>query len=475
MFKNPQDVLDFIQREGVVNVDFKTVDLFGRWHHLTFPARHTDGAPFVEGFGFDGSSYGFQKVDRSDMIMLPDLSTGTLDPFYQTKTLSFITNIHLTDEAESRYQSDPRFIAEKAEGYLQSLGIGDRLLLGPEFEFYVFDSAAFSYQPQESFFCIDAQQAAWNTGTGANCSYHVPDKAGYHAALPGDTLADFRSDLCEILDDMGVSVKYHHHEVGGVGQQEIEVGFSEPRLMADKTMTLKYAAKNFARAQGKTLTFMPKPLFGHPGNGMHIHFKLFKGDVPVFSQEDGYAGLSRTALSFIAGILKHSPALLAFTNPSTNSYKRLIPGYEAPVSIAFATANRSAAIRVPGYVKTAFDRRFEFRTPDATCNPYLAYAAIAMAGLDGVRNNLDPTELGFGPVDRNIFDLPPEERAKIHALPTSLEEALCALEQDHDFLMVDGVFPEALIQTWIRRKREEEVRAVQVRPHPMEYILYYDL
>ncbi|HEY9765170.1 MAG TPA: type I glutamate--ammonia ligase, partial [Chroococcales cyanobacterium] len=393
MFNNAQEVLDFIKREEVVDVDFKTIDLFGRWHHLTFPARRTDGAPFVEGFGFDGSSYGFKKVDRSDMIMLPDLSTGCIDPFFEARTLSFIADIHLTDDEESRYPSDPRFIAEKAEKYLTSLGVGDRLVLGPEFEFYVFDSVAFANKANEAFFAVDACQASWNSGDleCGNSGYQMQDKAGYHAAPPLDTHANFRSKLCRILDQMGVEVKYHHHEVGGIGQQEIEVDWDSPRTMADKTMVIKYAAKNFALSEGKSLTFMPKPLHGQPGNGMHVHFKLYDGETPVFSDEHGYSGLSQTALHFIAGILKHSPALLGLTNPSTNSYKRLVPGYEAPVSIAFATANRSAAIRVPGYVKTPDDRRFEFRTPDATCNPYLAYAAIAMAGFDGIKNKLDPT------------------------------------------------------------------------------------
>lgn len=474
MFQRAQDVLEYIQREEIAFIDFKTVDLFGRWHHLTFPAR--DLAPFEEGFGFDGSSYGFKKVDRSDMILLPDLSTGHIDPFYQAKTLSFIANIHLTDDEETRFPSDPRFIAEKAEAYLRTLGVGDRLVLGPEFEFYLFDSVAYSYHPHEAFFSLDASQASWNSADPelGNYGYQMRDKGGYHAALPADQHADFRNSLCTILEGMGVEVKYHHHEVGGVGQHEIEVGWDTPRAMADQTMLIKYAAKNFARSEGLSLTFMPKPLYGHPGSGMHIHFKLYDGDKPVFSDEKGYSGLSETALQFIAGVLKHSPALLAFTNPSTNSFKRLIPGYEAPVSIAFATANRSAAIRVPGYVKAADDRRFEFRTPDATCNPYLAYAAVVMAGLDGIKRKLDPTKEGFGPVDRNIYDLPPEERAKIHSLPTGLGEALDALSRDFDFLLEGGVFPLELIETWIKRKWEEEVLPVQVRPHPMEYVLTYD-
>ncbi len=357
-----------------------------------------------------------------------------------------------------------------------STGIADEMRIGPEFEFYVFDHVSYECSPHKVGFSIDAEQAIWNSGESEyqNLGYKVPLKGGYHITPPQDVLYDLRARMCLLMEANNIPVKYHHHEVGGPGQMEIEVEFGGLREMADRTMLTKYLIKNLAFAEGKTVTFMPKPLFGEAGNGLHVHMHLFKDNEPLFFDPDGYSQLSKEALYFIGGLLKHAPALLAFTNPSTNSYKRLVPGYEAPVSVCFATANRSAVIRVPAYAKSPAQKRFEFRSSDATCNPYLAYSAMLMAGLDGIRSKIDPTAEGFGPYDINLYKLPPEEQAKIKGLPRSLDEALDALEEDHDFLLAGGVFPQRLIDIWIENKRQE-ARRVNDIPHPLEFELYYDL
>lgn len=476
MFKNFQEVVQFIKREKIVNVDLKACDLFGRWRHLTTPGRTVTPQTLKEGFGFDGSSYGFKKVDNSDMILIPDITTGFVDPFWDQPTLSFLCNMHVTEGDEPRFEQDPRFVCDKAEAFLKSQKIGDRLLLGPEYEFYVFDSATFKDAMQGSGYAIDARQAHWNTGDAemGNFGYPMPLKGGYHGEQPEDLYASFRGGLVEMLFDMGIGVKYHHHEVGGPGQLEIETDFGTPRSMADKTMIIKYATKNFAVEHEKTATFMPKPMFGAPGSGFHVHFKLQdKNGKPLFADPKGYAGMSATAVQFMTGILVHARSLAAFTNPSTNSYKRLVPGYEAPVSIVMARSNRSAAIRIPGYVKEADDKRFEYRAGDATANPYLMFAAMLMAGIDGVRRKLDPKKENVGPVDGNMYELPEKERSKIKALPTSLTEALDALKQDHDYLLEGGVFTKGLIDNWIKRKTDEEAMPVALRPHPYEFNLSY--
>jgi glutamine synthetase len=414
---------------------------------------------------------------QSDMIFIPDLSTAVFDPFTQVPTLSMIGDVFVISEPENyRFDQDPRAIAIKAEEYMASTGIADEIRIGPEYEFNVFDHVSYTCQPQKSSFSIDAHQAIWNSGNEEhqNLGYKIPLKGGYHIAPPQDILYDLRARMCLLMEENNIKVKYHHHEVGGPGQIEIEVEFGSLREMADKTMLAKYLIKNLAFQEGKTVTFLPKPLFGEAGNGMHVHIHLFKNGQPLFYDKNGYAGLSKEALYFIGGLLRHAPALLAITNPSTNSYKRLVPGYEAPVSICFATSNRSAVIRIPAYAKTPESKRFEFRSSDATCNPYLGFAAMLMAGLDGIHQKIDPVAEGYGPYDVNLYTLSPEEQAKIKSLPKSLDEALDALEKDHDFLLAGGVFPARLIEIWIKAKRAEAAKVNSI-PHPMEFELYYDL
>jgi len=411
------------------------------------------------------------------MVFIPDITTAVRDPFTEIPTLSMIGDVFVIAQPDNyRFDQDPRSIAVKAEEYLKSTGIGDELRMGPEYEFHVFDHVSYECLPHRTGFTIDAEQAIWNSGDDEhqNLGYKIPAKGGYHIAPPQDVLYDLRARMCMLMEENDIPVKYHHHEVGGPGQIEIEVEFGTLLEMADKTMLAKYLIKNLAFQEGKTVTFMPKPLYAEAGNGMHVHMHMFKNGEPLFYDENGYSNLSQTALHFIGGVLHHARALLAFTNPSTNSYKRLVPGYEAPVNCVFGTSNRSAVIRVPAYAKHPAAKRFEFRSADATCNPYLAFAAILMAGLDGIQKQIDPTQNGFGPYDVNLYTLSPEELAKIKALPVSLEEALDELEKDHDFLRQGDVFPQRLIDVWIATKRKE-ARKVSEIPHPMEFELYYDL
>jgi len=458
-------------------IDFKIIDLIGRWRHLSIPSSRLTPDILKCGIGFDGSNYGFAPIEKSDMVFIPDISSAVIDPFTKVPTLSMIGDVYVISEPENyRFDQDPRAIAYKAEEYMKSSGIADEIRLGPEFEFYVFDHINYECSPQKVGFRIDTEQAIWNSNADKyqNLGYKIPLKGGYHITPPQDVLYDLRARMCLLMEENNIPVKYHHHEVGGPGQIEIEVEFGGLREMADRTMLTKYLIKNLAFSEGKTATFMPKPLFGEAGSGLHVHIQLFKNNKPVFYDANGYSQLSKEALYFIGGLLKHAPALLGFTNPSTNSYKRLVPGYEAPVSICFATANRSAVIRVPAYAKDPSHKRFEFRPSDATCNPYLAFSAMLMAGLDGIVNKIDPTAEGFGPYDVNLYNLPPEEQAKIKSLPRSLDEALDALKKDHDFLLAGGVFPQKLIDIWIENKRQEAQRVNNI-PHPLEFELYYDL
>lgn len=477
MFSKYEEVMTYCAEHDVQMIDFKMIDLLGRWRHLSIPTSRFTPDTLKYGIGFDGSNYGFAPVEKSDMVFIPDISTAVFDPFTEVPTLSMIGDVFVIAEPENyRFDQDPRTIAAKAEEYLQSTGIADEMRIGPEYEFHVFDHVSYECNPQKTGFTIDTEQAIWNSGENEyqNLGYKVPHKGGYHTTPPQDVLYDLRARMCLLLERNRIPVKYHHHEVGGPGQIEIEVEFGSTREMADRTMLAKYLIKNLAFQEGKTVTFMPKPIFDEAGNGMHVHMHLFKNGQPVFYDANGYAGLSQEALYFIGGLLKHASALLAFTNPSTNSYKRLVPGYEAPVSVCFATANRSAVIRIPAYAKSPEQKRFEFRSSDATCNPYLAFAAMLMAGVDGILNKIDPVQEGFGPYDVNLYNLPPEEQAKIKSLPRSLDEALDALETDHDFLLAGGVFPMHLIEIWIERKRQE-ARQVNDIPHPKEFELYYDL
>lgn len=476
MFTSAADFKAFCQKNDIQMLDFKMIDLLGRWRHLSIPVGRFSESTLVNGIGFDGSNYGYAPVEKSDMVFIPDLSTAVIDPFTEVPTVTMIGDVYVIGTPHRPFDQYPRNIARAAEEYLKSTGIADACIIGPEFEFFLFDHISYECLPHRCGFQIDAEQAEWNSGLndGMNLGFKIPLKAGYHIDMPFDILYNLRSRMCMLLEERGVKVKYHHHEVAGPGQVEIEVEFGPLCEMADKTMLLKYIVRNAAFQEGKSATFMPKPIFGEAGNGMHVHMHLFKNGKPVFYDEKGYSGLSETALHFIGGVLKHAPALCALTNPSTNSYKRLTPGYEAPVSICFATANRSAVIRIPEYATQPEQKRFEFRAGDATSNPYLAYAAILMAGIDGVLKKIDPTKEGFGPYDVNLYELPDSEKAKIKGLPTSLDAALDALEADHDFLLAGNVFPKRLLEIWVARKRKEASQ-ISLIPHPMEFALYYDL
>lgn len=478
MFSNFNEMKQFCNEKGIEIVDFKIVDLTGRWHHLSIPVTRLNPGIFSEGIGFDGSSYGYSVIEKSDMVFVPDMKTAFVDPFCDIPTLSMIADIYeLKASGKERYSGDPRYIVEKAEELLKSTGIADENILGPEFEFYLFDHISYETKHEHQEVTIDSVQAPWNTNDkkDINLGYKMHYQKGYHAALPYDVTNDVRNVMTLNLEKMGVPVKYHHHEVGAAGQLEIEVELGGLKTMADRTMMTKYVIKNTAIKYGKTATFMPKPLFGEAGSGMHVHMQLRKDNKNIFYKKGGYSDLSDIAMYYIGGILKHSPALLAFTNPSTNSYKRLVPGFEAPVSICFAEANRSSVIRIPGYATSEDKKRFEFRPSDATCNPYLAYTAILLAGLDGVINRIDPVKEGYGPMDFNVFDLPEEERAKIKTLPKSLLEALDALKADHDFLMRGEVFDMHFINNWIDYKYRKEYLLSSTVPTPFEFELYYDI
>lgn len=464
------------EEKGIRMIDFKMTDLDGRWRHITIPVERFNEDIFIYGIGFDGSNYGYAPVEKSDMVFIPDPATAVLDPFTEIPTLTMCGDVCVIGEENRPFDQYPRNVSLRAVEYMKELGIADEMLIGPEFEFHLLDNVSYTVTPQRTAYTLDTRQASWNSAKECpeNAGYQVPSKGGYHIAAPADVAYSLRSKMCILLQDWGVDVKYHHHEVGGSGQMEIEVELGDMVDMADKTMIIKYVIKNAAAQDGRTATFMPKPIYKEAGNGMHVHMLLKKDGQPVFYDKDGYSGLSRTAHYFIGGLLKHVASICAFTNPSTNSFKRLVPGYEAPVTIGYATSNRSAVIRIPAYAKSPDTKRFELRNPDATANPYYAYAAILMAGLDGIRNQIDPEKEGWGPYDCNLYDLPEEEKKKISSLPRSLEEALDVLEKDHEYLTAGGVFPQRLIDIWLKRKREECLRISQI-PHPAEFEAYYDL
>ena len=472
MFENLEQAERFVRENEVQMIDLKYADLVGRWHHLTLLPGQFTKKLLEEGVGFDGSSVGFKDVKSGDMALMPDLSTGALDPFWEAKTLSFICS---TVEADTRqvFARDSRNIARRAEEHLRETGIADESRWGPEFEFYIFDHVAFENEINRVGYHLESAEAGWN-GAQDGSGYRLPRGGGYHILPPQDSLYNLRAEIALHLEAMGAEVRYHHHEVGCSGQCEIETPMLDLVRAGDVTMMVKYVARMTAHRHGKTVTFMPKPLHGEAGNGMHFHQQLFKDGQNLFYAPQGYAGLSQTALCYIGGLLKHAPALLALTNPSTNSYRRLVPGYEAPVCLFFSLANRSAAIRVPKYATTHEAKRFEFRPPDATCNVYLALAAQLLAGLDGIQREIAPAAEGFGPIDGNIFAWPEERRRQIKALPSSLKTALEALAADHDFLLAGGVFSEDFIADWIERKMAEHDE-VHHRPHPYEMYLYYDL
>ena len=472
MFKTLEQAQSYVQDNDIQLIDLKFCDLWGRWHHVTITAREFTPELMRSGVGFDGSSVGFKSVKSGDMALIPDLETGFDDPFTEYATLSFLCN---TIEADTKllFASDPRQLVIRAESFMQSLGIADTSMWGPEFEFYIFSDVQIQNTINAASYKVDSYEANWNSDEGGD-GHAIPIHGGYHAIPPRDKTHDLRSEMVLTLESIGVPVKYHHHEVGGPGQCEIETPLLGILAAADASMKIKYATKMVAAASGLSATFLPKPLYGEAGSGMHFHQQLLKGGKNAFYNPKGPFLLSQTALYYIGGLLKHAPAVLAFTNPSTNSYRRLVPGFEAPINAFFSPGNRSAAIRVPKYATEPMQVRFEFRPPDATCNPYLALAAQLMAGLDGIRQKIDPTAEGFGPIDDDIFTWTPEQRATIKSLPTSLDEALAALEADNQFLLEGGVFSSDMIQTWIKAKAKESL-AIRTRPHPYEIEMYYDL
>ncbi len=472
MFATFEEASRFVQEREIRMIDLKFTDLWGRWRHLTIPVARFTPALMEEGVGFDGSAVGIRSVKAGDMVLVPDLSTAFLDPFWETATLSFICT---TLEADTKviFDNDPRNVAMRAEEYMRRTGIADRSMWGPEFEFYVFDRVSYEYGVNRCGYRVESSEADWGSGTSGH-GHVIPIHGGYHAIPPKDTLYNLRTEMALHLERMGIPVKYHHHEVGGPGQCEIET----PRMglvkAGDATMIVKYVTKMVALAHGLTVTFMPKPLYGEAGSGMHFHQHLFKEGRNLFYDPERYGFQSTTSLAYIGGLLSHGPALLALTNPSTNSYRRLVPGFEAPVNSFFSLGNRSAAVRIPRYATQPETARIEFRPPDATCNVYLALAAQLMAGLDGIKNQVDPTAAGFGPIDADVFSWSDEQRAGVKPLPTSLSAALHALAADHDFLLAGEVFAADLIERWIAA-REEEDRAVRSRPHPYELKLYCDV
>jgi glutamine synthetase len=473
MFQSFADVERHIAEGGVRMVDLKFVDLWGRWHHVTVPADQFTEDVLGAGIGFDGSSVGFRGVASGDMTLIPDLATGTMDPFWEVPTLSFIG---FAAEADTRapFPHDPRNIAARAEAYLRESGIADASRWGPEFEFYVFDDVRVDNAANRASYVVSSSEAEWSASNGGHGPV-IPLHGGYHAIGPTDRLFNLRAEISLHLAAMQVPVKYHHHEVGGPGQVELEIPLAGMVAASDMGMLVKYVAKMSAFRHRQTATFMPKPLFGEAGSGMHFHQQLVQDGKNLFYDPTGYGLLSDAARWYIGGLLRHAPALLGLTNPSTNSYRRLVPGFEAPVRTFFSLANRSAAVRVPKYATSPDDVRFEFRPPDATGNLYLSMAAQLMAGIDGIRHRIDPTDAGYGPIDEDVFTLPAERLRMIGQLPTTLEDALAALEDDHAFLLEGEVFSPELIERWIHTKREKESRAVRARPHPYEVMLYLDV
>ncbi|MFH0971253.1 MAG: type I glutamate--ammonia ligase [Candidatus Micrarchaeota archaeon] len=479
---DPDALMEFAQERGTIMVDFKFVDLPGVWQHKTVPISQLSDTTFSDGEGFDGSSIrGFQGIEESDMLLLPDPKTAFIDPFMSEVTLSITCDVALPGKTRERYHKDPRLIAQRAEQYLAETGLADLSYWGPELEFFIFDSVKYHHGDLSSGYALFTSEShlssfVENEHERGNLGHKIRPKEGYFPVSPADTQTDIRTEMAKCLEATGIHVETQHHEVA-FAQAEIDLRFDSLTSMADKVMLYKYVIKNTAKKFGKTATFMPKPVFGDNGSGMHVHQSLWKGGKNQFFDIGGYAELSQMALYYIGGLLDHADALMAFCAPSTNSYKRLVPGYEAPVNIAFSKNNRSAAIRVPMYAqgeKSAKSKRLEFRPPDATANPYLAFAAMLMAGLDGISKKIDPVAKGYGPIDRNIYKLSEEEKKKIRSVPSSLEESLGALESDHDFLLKGNVFGKALIRQWIDYKREAEVDPIRIRPHPYEMYLYYD-
>ncbi len=474
MFSSKEELVSYIEKEDIKFVDVRFCDLPGAMQHFTVPAEDFGADTFEEGLGFDGSSIrGFQEIHESDMLLLPDIGSATIDQFRAAKTLliNFFVHDPITREPYSR---DPRNVARKAEEYLASSGVADQAYFGAEAEFYIFDSIRYDTTINSSYHYIDSEVGSWNSGReeeGGNKGYKVRQKGGYFPVAPYDRFGDLRDQMVINLQAAGFTVERAHHEVGTGGQSEINYKFDTLQRAGDQLMLFKYVIKNTAWAAGKTVTFMPKPLFGDNGSGMHTHQSLWQNGKPLFHSETGYAGLSDTARYYIGGLLHHAPSLLAFTNPTVNSYHRLVPGYEAPINLVYSQRNRSACIRIPITGANPKAKRVEFRVPDPSANPYLAFAAQMMAGLDGIRNRLEPAD----PIDKDLYELPPDEAAAVAQVPADLPAVLDALEADHDYLLEGGVFTEDLIETWIRLKRENEIDPIRLRPHPHEFQMYYDI
>ncbi len=469
---SPEDILEIISSEQVRVIDLRFMDFPGLWQHFSVPASAIDRNSFDVGLGFDGSSIrGWQAINESDMLVKPVPETAFIDPFREAKTL--VINCNVCDPISGEdYSRCPRNIARKAEAYLNTTGLGDVAYFGPEAEFFIFDDIRFDQNEHEGYYHIDSDEGRWNSGRveSPNLGYKPRLKEGYFPVPPTDKQQDIRSEMMLLLESIGIQIEAQHHEVATGGQAEIDMRFAPLVKMADNMLKYKYVIKNVAHRRGKTVTFMPKPLYGDNGSGMHVHLSIWKGGKNLFAG-DGYAGMSKMAMHAIGGVLKHAPALLALTSPTTNSYKRLVPGYEAPVNLAYSKRNRSAAVRIPMYHSSEKAKRFEFRCPDPSCNPYLAMSAILMAAIDGINNKIDPGQ----PMDKDIYELPEEELARIPKAPGSLREALAALQKDHGFLLKGGVFTEDVIETWINYKLKYEVEQVELRPHPWEFALYYDI
>ncbi|MDG1873514.1 MAG: type I glutamate--ammonia ligase [Mariniblastus sp.] len=468
----PKEVIALCRSADVKAVDLRFVDFVGQWGHTTIPASAFSESIFETGLGFDGSSVrGWQEVDESDMLLIPQPDSNFVDPFSRLSTLNIICNV-VDPITHENYSRDPRFVAQKATSYLRSTGIADTANFGPEAEFFIFDDVRFDQRPDASFYYIDSAEAQWNRGRDErpNLGNKIRHQQGYLPCPPVDQTMDLRNEMMQTMIESGLEVECQHHEVGSAGQSEIDLKYGPLVKMADRMMIYKYIVKNVAFRNNKSVTFMPKPIFGDAGSGMHTHLSFWKDGNPLFAG-DGYAGLSQMGMYAMGGILRHAPALLALTNPTTNSYKRLVPGFEAPVNLAYSQRNRSAACRIPMYSNDPKSKRIEFRCPDGSCNPYLAFSAIMMAAIDGIENKLDPGD----PLDKDIYDLPPEESANVAKTPPSLGRALDALELDHEFLMRGDVFTKDVIDTWIGYKRENEVEAIRVRPHPYEFCMYYDI
>ncbi len=470
----PKDVLSLAKDADVQIVDLRFCDLPGLMQHFSIPISQFNEEGFETGYGFDGSSIrGFQEIQESDMLLVPDADAAFIDPFLEAPTL--VVNCFVRDPVTGEmYSRDPRYIARKAELHLKQTGIADVSYWGPEIEFYIFDSIRFDQTQHSGYYYIDAIEGAWNSGAeegGKNLGYKPRYKEGYFPVPPMDHYQDLRSEMVLNLQKVGIEVEVQHHEVGTAGQAEIDIHYDTLLTTADNVMKYKYVVKNTARQAGKTVTMMPKPIFMDNGSGMHTHQSLWREGANLFWDEVGYAQISDTCRHYIGGLLAHAPAILAFAAPTTNSYRRLVPGYEAPINLVYSQRNRSACARIPVYYKTPAAKRIEFRSPDPSCNPYLAFPAMLLAGLDGVKNKIEPPD----PIDKDLYDLPPEEAATVKQVPGSLEEVLDALEADHDFLLDGGVFTQDVIDTWIEYKREHEVDAIRLRPHPYEFNLTYDI